>query len=273
MTRALEHFSELGIVVRGDGRTEQRVPCPQCGRGDRDDALGVNLETRVFHCFRCGWSGRAGDSARREQRRVVERREQDVRRPPDLGAIWKRTVPLRGTLGEVYLTHRHCALPPADSAVRYLPSTDRYPPSLCALVTDATSNNPLTLHFTRLRVDGLGKAGGDRDKLLLRGHPKRGGVIRLWPDDAVTHGLAIAEGIETALSVAHAFTPVWAAVDAGNLAAFPVLAGIECLTIFADRDEAGLTAARACGQRWADAGREVELRIPEHGDFNDVVAA
>jgi hypothetical protein len=146
---------------------------------------------------------------------------------------------------------------------------------MLARITDAVTGEPISLHFTRLAADGRGKAGTDRDKLLLKGHRKAGGVIRLWSDDDVTHGLAIAEGIESALAAAHVFTPVWACVDAGNLAAFDVLPGVECLTIFADHDEVGLKAAKASGQRWADAGREVHLVTPVKPglDCADLVAA
>jgi putative DNA primase/helicase len=79
-------------------------------------------------------------------------------------------------------------------------------------------------------------------------------VCRLWPDDFVSHGLGVAEGIETALSLAHAYTPCWAAIDAGNLAALPVLAGVEVLVIAQDRDPAGEMAASDCADRWAAAG-------------------
>jgi putative DNA primase/helicase len=267
-----QQLAEIGIQVRPDGCVEQRVPCPQCAKGDRDDALGVNLETGVYHCFRCSWSGRAGE---RESRAPAP--QAPLPRPAPSGdtlaRIWARTLPLRGTLAEVYLEHRHCVLPPADSDLRFLPSSERYPPSLCALITDAVTNKPMSLHFTRLASDGRGKAGTERDKTLLKYHRKAGGVIRLWPDTDVRYGLGIAEGIETALSAGHAFTPVWATVDAGNMAAFPVLPGIESLVIFADNDAAGLSAARACAQRWVDAGRDAEIRIPDLNDFNDVVAA
>lgn len=84
-------------------------------------------------------------------------------------------------------------------------------------------------------------------------------MIRLWSDEAVTHGLAIAEGIESALAAAHLFTPVWAAVDADNLAQLPALCGIEALTIFADHDKAGMKGAATCAQRWREAGREVRV--------------
>src|SRR5690606_12028739 len=113
--------------------------------------------------------------------------------------IWHRTQGLRGTLGETYLHHRGCVLPPRDSHLRYLPGDGRYPPSLCAAITDIHTAQPISLHFTALAADG--KSRGDRR--LMAGHRKRGGCIRLWPDECVTHGLALAEGIETALAAAH----------------------------------------------------------------------
>jgi phage/plasmid primase-like uncharacterized protein len=181
--------------------------------------------------------------------------------------IWRQTVPLRGTLGETYLQHRGCLLPPADSDLRFLGGTHKYPPSLCARVTDIGTAKPISLHFTRLAPDGRGKAGGERDKMLLGGHRKKGGCVRLWPNEAITNGLAITEGIESALAAAHIHTPVWAAIDAGNLCSFPVLPGVEALTIFADHDDAGLNAARACGARWKSAGREIQiLRVRQSGE-------
>jgi len=99
-------------------------------------------------------------------------------------------------------------------------------------------------------------------------------VIRLWPDESVTRGLAISEGIETALAAAHGSSPVWAAIDAGNLGAFPLLDGIESLTIIADHDDAGLSAANNCARRWANAGREVRVATPRIAgmDAADLVA-
>jgi len=111
--------------------------------------------------------------------------------------------------------------------------------------------------------------------MLLGGHRKQGGVVRLWPDDAVTTGLGVAEGIETALSLAHGLTPVWACIDAGNLAGLAVLDGIEALTIAADHDDAGIAAANTCADRWARAGAEVRVVLPEiqKTDLNDVARA
>jgi hypothetical protein len=84
----------------------------------------------------------------------------------------------------------------------------------------------------------------------------------------------LAEGIETALAVmADGWMPVWATVDAGNMAAFPVLSGIESLTLFADNDLSGtgLNAAEACVARWRGAGRESRIVMPTRADtdWND----
>lgn len=89
----------------------------------------------------------------------------------------------------------------------------------------------------------------------------KGGVVRLCGDDEVSAGLAIAEGIETALAAP--FRPVWACLSAGGMAAFPVLAGIEALTIFADNDAsgAGQRAANECAHRWHQRGIEVTINI------------
>ena len=256
-----------------------RAPCPVCDRGPKDRALARTEDERgvVEFCHRCGFT-RAENYERRPLepvRSAPVKSEQPAEWSDRAESIWRRTAPLRGSLGEVYLRHRGCVLPPTDSDLRFLPATDRHPPSLCARVTDAVTNAPLSLHFTRLASDGRGKAGTDCDKMLLAGHRKRGGVIRLWPDECVTHGLALAEGIESALAGAHLFTPAWAAIDASNLAQFPVLPGVDAITIFADHDDVGLKAARTCARRWAEAGREADLVIPTQDgrDVADVVTA
>jgi phage/plasmid primase-like uncharacterized protein len=110
-------------------------------------------------------------------------------------------------------------------------------------------------------------------RLLLGGHRKAGGVIRLWPDEALTNGLAIAEGIESALSLAQAFQPVWALIDSGNLSKFPPLPGVESLTIAVDHDDAGQSAADDCAAQWYDAGAEVHTVMADRigHDLNDLV--
>jgi phage/plasmid primase-like uncharacterized protein len=143
-------------------------------------------------------------------------------------------------------------------------------PALVSIVTNVVTAEPQTLHLTYLAPDGSGKAPVDRPRLLLPGLPKADGVIRLVEDAEVTTGLAIAEGLETALVAARFFPAIWATIDAGNLSNFPVLDGIEALTIFGDHDtpnpktgkRAGNEAAGACALRWAEAGREVRIFTP-----------
>jgi hypothetical protein len=101
------------------------------------------------------------------------------------------------------------------------------------------------------------------------------GIARLSPDDEVLGGLHIIEGLETALSaMMMGFCPVWATGSARTMAKFPVLDGVECLTILADNDEneAGIEAASTTYWRWEDAGREVHIRqTNERGDINDLI--
>jgi hypothetical protein len=90
-----------------------------------------------------------------------------------------------------------------------------------------------------------------------------GAAIKLCPDDEVTLGLGLVEGIETGLAVISlGWRPIWAAGSAGGMAQFPVLSGIEELTIFADNDKNGVgqRAAKQCAERWRDAGCLVTIR-------------
>ncbi|MEM5427204.1 DUF7146 domain-containing protein [Cupriavidus oxalaticus] len=259
-----------------------RIPCPACGRGERDKTLGLTIEADgkgVAHCFRCNFteSYRPERGARQQapfkpRIKAVATRKHEVL--SDYGRdLWSACEPLSGA-AVAYLKARRCRIPPADGDLRYHPAL-QHPsgytgPALVGLITDAVTRKPMSLHRTWIQADGR-KADVDPPRLLLSGHRKAGGVIRLWPDDAVTSAIGLAEGIETALSLAWGIEPTWSCVDAGNLAAFPVLSGIEVLTIAADDDPAGIAAGRECGERWAAAGCEVFLVRQEQADLNDAV--
>jgi hypothetical protein len=123
--------------------------------------------------------------------------------------------------------------------------------AVVALMTDPVSNKPIGIHRTFLDADG---AKIERKML------GRQGVIRLSPDSEVTMGLGISEGLEDGLGVLlSGWVPIWVATSAGAIARFPLLRGIEALTIFPDADSAGITAAKACAARWHSA--RVEARI------------
>lgn len=146
---------------------------------------------------------------------------------------------------------------------------------MLGLMTDAVTGEPRAIHRTAI-TPASEKVG----KKMLG--PSAGCVVRLWPDDTVSTALVLGEGIETTLAAATRIDyrgthliPAWAACSAGGMAKFPVLSGVECLTLLVDNDKsgAGQRAAAECSQRWTDADREVIRLIPDiqGQDFNDIV--
>jgi putative DNA primase/helicase len=230
---------------------------------------GIGAATLFREALDAGWS--ASSPLQRPASAPVRQQEFDRKTretlAPQWFTYWQSLSPVRN-ISRAYLEARACALPPSDGDLRFDPAA-RHPsgyagPCLVALVTDVLSAVPISLHRTWVNADGT-KADVDPPRMLLGGHRKAGGVIRLWPDEALTHGLAVAEGIETALSLARVIHPVWALIDAGNLAKFPLLPAIDALTIAVDADLAGERAAESCGERWALADREVTLVEASHG--------
>ena len=66
--------------------------------------------------------------------------------------------------------------------------------------------------------------------------------------------------------------PTWALGSAGAISSFPVLGGVECLTLLQENDDASARACEACAARWHAAGREVILITPKAGkDINDII--
>ena len=69
------------------------------------------------------------------------------------------------------------------------------------------------------------------------------------------------------------FKPVWAVGTSGQIASFPVLPGIEALTVLGENDPNGANerAALECMERWEGAGTRVLLAAPRQPeeDFND----
>jgi hypothetical protein len=280
----VEAFGAPGGVARMSAApidwTRRRQPCPACSKGPRDRALSVSPRadgTFIAHCFRCGsvfFSAEPAKHAASPQTALQAEKRHQVLSPYGR-ELWRACRPISGP-ARAYLEARGCVIPPADGDLRWHPRL-RHPsgyegPALVALLTDAIDGMPRTLSRTWIRPDGR-KADVDPPRLLLGNHRKAGAVCRLWPDEAATCGLGVAEGVETALTLAWGFRPVWACVDAANLAALPVLPGVGSLTVAADFDEAGLAAARACAQRWRAAGRDVRIVMPgaPGRDINDEV--
>jgi len=279
-------LAQHGIFLRRNQPGEHRARCPQCDRDKRDDALAVRVDDRgaTWVCHRCAWKGGvidtidrvAGMTRRREPRPPEPARHETL--APWGRELWRSYRPITaGSIAATYLERRRCIVPPGD--LRWQPNLlDRASgycgPALVALVTNVETGEPISLHHTWLAPDGSGKAPIDKPRRLLKGH-RLNGVIRLWPDEDVTLGLVVGEGVETCLAAASAgLKPAWATISAGNLAAFPVLPGVEGLTILADHDpphpktgnRVGVDAALAVLKRYTEAGfdpaRDIRVILP-----------
>lgn len=260
-----------------------RQTCPQCEA--KGKTLGVGVDPRdgrlKAHCFRIAcnyiatfdWDGRETKRSPVVVQRVAESADADRRRKQRTAVeLIAQSLPIEieTPAGQYLYGTRRCMRLPADSDLRWVRDLHLFGlsgPALVGAESLATDYRQITgAHITFLQRRGDGWTRGERRYL----GPKAGSVIRLWADECVSTGLGIAEGIETAMSLGMA--PAWAAMDAGNLAAFPVLSGIECLTIAADNDPAGRVAAIACRKRWVDAGKRVRVLMPvrEGADLNDL---
>jgi len=183
--------------------------------------------------------------------------------------IWRESVDPLDTLVEPYFRGRCSALwDRAQEAIRFHPACPfkgQKTPAMVALLRDIRTDEPCGIHRTALLADG-----SDRDRARGKAMLGRaaGAAIKLCPDDEVILGLGITEGIETAAAVINiGWRPIWSAASAGAIAQFPVLPGIEELTIFADCDANGVgqRAAQQCLQRWHEAGQLAAIRLASLG--------
>jgi hypothetical protein len=272
--------------------------CP--AHEDRSPSLSIGIGGNgrpLVHCFagcapadvldalrrRGLWPDRSDRSERPPTARPEPRPEKP--RSDAWRGIWSEARSIGGTIADAYLVHRLGIVPDEAhaGALRFHPTcpfrledgTTARLPALVALMTDAMTGEAVGVLRTALRPDGRGKADmpglGNAKKML---GTARGAVVRLTPDDEVTTGLHVAEGIETALRCAlMGLRPIWAALSAGGIARMLVLRGIEALTILADHDAngTGQNAARECATRWTEAGCEVRIILPPTlgSDFAD----
>ena len=273
----------------------RQVLCPGPGHSQRDRSLSVTISATSPDGFVV--YSHAGDDWRdcrdhvrarlglpapepRPHQPVTPRRfDDDERRRRNAEAaerIWHEAVHIEGTPGAAYFYKREIdiTLLPDFGGLRW---HRRCPweggPKGCVIAryTDAITGEPRGIWRRPITKDAKPRTLG----------AMAGCVIRLWPDYDVTIGLVLAEGVETAAAASlfeHRGTllqPAWAAGCADNMEKFPVLPGVECLTLIVDNDRSGTgqDAAAACARRWLDAGREVIRLTPKivGEDFNDIV--
>ncbi len=280
----------LGGIVSG-----RNVMAPGPGHSRTDRSLSIKIESAapdgfIVHSF-------AGDSpiecrdyvraalglGAREQRRWQPSprwpRPGTVAPDNDAGnrselalQLWNEARDPLGTMVADYLASRGLTLPAdiAGDVIRFHPALTFEGVrvgAMVALYRDIKTDEPCGIHRTFL--DGVGRKLNR--KMLGRA---RAAAIKLDADEAVTLGLQVGEGVESCLAARLAgFRPVWALGSASAIAAFPVLPGIEAITILGEVGDGGTNhrAAQACATRWIEAGREAFIVMPlVGGDLNDV---
>jgi hypothetical protein len=270
-------------------RAKIDVPCPECGpicstkpnKHKRVLRLWQGDGIITYNCARCGAKGfareRNADWGKgtpqgfkpRHPPVVIPDNDQAQRIERSL-AIWRGARDIRGTPAGTYLRRRRLDVTEDDLRHVLRFATNLYheggtASAMVALMRDAVTDEPCGLHRTFLDGDGnkLGR------KMLGRA---KGAAIKIDPHENVIHGLHVGEGIETALSARQlGYRPVWALGSAGAIADFPLLAGIDAITVFAENDDASARASRAARQRYEAYGSEAYEARPPRGDFNDLV--
>lgn len=268
------------------------APCPICQperrRGQNaltlSDAPGGRL---LAHCKKSGCSfidlARAlglapGDFTRPDSAEIAraeaQARAEAEKRAKQALALWREAVPIGGTPAEAYLRNRGLSLDLPDT-LRFHPEawhgpTARRLPAMVALVEGC---NLPALHRTWLKPDGTGKAEVEPAKAMLGA--VQGGAVRLLEAQG---RLVVAEGIETALSLACGLLPgamsLWAALSTSGFRGLRLPGNPGSLTIATDSDDggAGRSAGHALAERAYALGWTVSLLpAPEGRDWNDVL--
>jgi len=271
------------------------LPCPLCGpykRAPKNQQRRVLRVYRIepnfagYHCARCGEKGATLDrngpppdpiKLERARAEAAERdRAHKAERLSKARWLWSVAMPIAGTIAETYLRESRAYGGPLPSTLRFLPARDCHPPAMIAAFGMAREAEPGRLaiangdirgvHLTRLLPDGSGKAvfdDPDEQAKIMIGC-SAGWPIMLAPMNDLL-GLAIAEGIENALSV-HEATGfgAWAAGCASRLPALAdiIPAYVECVTVAGDDDPDGRRYATEAANRVAARRIETRLFIP-----------
>lgn len=197
--------------------------------------------------------------------------EQAAKKETRAWNIWRDTLPIGGSIAEIYLRGRAITCPLPDT-LRFHPDcwhpTGQRAPAMLALIEGATR---LAVHRTYLRDDGSGKAALDPPRAMLGSCA--GGAVRLTQGDGK---LVVAEGLETALSLAsgllRAPATIWAALSTSGMKGLRLPDKPGALMVAGDGDAAGRVAADALATRADAAGWKVSLLpAPDGRDWNDVL--
>jgi phage/plasmid primase-like uncharacterized protein len=182
--------------------------------------------------------------------------------------VWNKSNQINLTVGDSYLRSRGIESIPAT--LRFQPISynsvkkQSYPAVIAAVVKWPSST---VSAVQRTFLVGGKKLDGEAARLTLG--PIKGGAVRLGP---LTKTLALAEGVETALSYQQLTgVTTWATLGAGNFMNLVLPEAVEELLIAADNDARGLTQAYAAAAHWLSNGINVRVDAPPASgtDWND----
>jgi hypothetical protein len=267
------------------------LACPLCGPERRSSANRIRKVLRIlriddgfatFHCARCGEKGHVRDrlapppnpirvEAARQEAKARERAAA-IKRLGIARWLWTRRQPLIGTAAERYLRDTRGYGGPIPATLGFLPALREHSAAMIATFGFPAElepgrlaialNDVMGVHITKLKADGSGKAGTDRDKIMIG--RSLGSPIVLAPANDLL-GMTIAEGIEDALSAYEATgLGAWAA---GSASRMPAIAGavprwIDCVSIVADDDANGRRQAVELARRLAAGGIGTSITLP-----------
>jgi phage/plasmid primase-like uncharacterized protein len=184
-------------------------------------------------------------------------------------ALWRESLLIQGTQAEAYLQSRNISHLPRSlrfHSEAYHGPTQRKYPAMIAAITRWPEKSPHAVHRTFL--EGNNKATVDPCRMMLG--EIAGGAVRLGPVDQV---IAVGEGLESCLSFQQLTgIPTWAVLSTSNYLGLVLPETVKEITIAADHDDAGISAAHEAGAVWAKTGRMVRVVFPpaKGKDFNDI---
>jgi putative DNA primase/helicase len=178
--------------------------------------------------------------------------------------LWRASVEPRDTVVERYLSSRGLEL--SDDIAGTILRWNAGIGAMVSLFRNIQTNERQAICRTFLDKDG-----NKLERKFLG--PVGGAAVKLDPDEDVLTCLYVGEGVETCLAARQiGLKPTWALGSCMAIGAFPVLSGIECLSILRENDEANRRNADACAMRWHSAGKQVFNVKPNVGkDINDAI--
>src|SRR5215510_3585780 len=222
-------------ALGGDIVGRDQVLCPGPGHSPRDRSLAVRFVAdgfivhshanddwqtcRDYVSARLGWDTQRPVMKPAPMRATPQPTDDTVDRIGWARSLWRATIPARGTLAEKYLVETRRLELPDSAAIRFHPRLkfsrigEFLPAMVCAMV-DIRTNEFTGIHRTFLTADTK-KAG-----VLTLGR-KLGSAIKIDPDDVVHEGLAVAEGVESAIAARFIYRPAWSLIDANGVNGLP----------------------------------------------------